>query len=85
MIRVIKRTRNFRVSITGKTVVINFHRRFASLFVPLTWEYTHASDISLLEQEANLLTSGQYQYLSTLQARRQVESVPADSLGIRFV
>lgn len=82
MIRVIQSNRNFRVSLMGRSIVVNFHGRFSKLFSPLSWEYTHPSDISLLEREADLLCAGLYGRLATLQARRQVESVPAASLGI---
>lgn len=81
-IRVIRNCGDFRISQMGGCVVVNFHRRFSQLFSPLSWEYTHWSDIDLLEQEARLLCSGLYSRLSTSIARRQVQSVPAAALGL---
>lgn len=82
MIKVIKNAGAYRISRMGNSIVINFHGRWSQLFRPLSWEYTHPLDLALLEADAIRLITGRYADLATLQARKQVESVPAASLGL---
>ncbi len=81
-IRTIRRSAYFRIVCMGEYLVVHFHSRFSQLFSPLTWHYTHFSDIDLMEREAGLLCAGRYSELRTRQAREQVQSVPAASLGL---
>ena len=85
MIQVLKSERAYRISRMGNSIVVNFHGRWSQLFRPLSWEYTHPSDLLILEAEALRLINGRYSELTLRQAREQVESVPESSLGISFL
>lgn len=89
MIRTISNYPRFRITVMGsdkpgspKTIVVHFHKRWSQLFAPLTWDYTHSSDIWLMHDEAVRLVEGRYTELSTPQARRQVQSIPAAAIGL---
>lgn len=75
-IKTIHREKAFRVSIMGNSLVVNFHGRHASLFTPLSCDYTSGFDVPMMIQEARLMTTGQYSRLSLMCAVRQVESIP---------
>lgn len=83
-IRVLKKTKNYRLSIMGRSVVVNFHGRFSQLFPPISWEVTHPSDVLMIEEDAIRLVTGDYGSLRTLVARNIVRPVPAASLGINY-
>lgn len=83
-IRVLVHTPDFRVSVMGSKLVVNFHGRYASLFAPIIWEFETSEDVSLLCREARALVDGRYNDLCLVQTHEQVLPVPAASLGIRF-
>lgn len=83
-IRVLVHTPDFRVSVMGSKLVVNFHKRYASLFAPIIWEFTDAAHVSFLCREARALIEGRYNDLCLMETYEQVQPVPADSLGINF-
>lgn len=74
--QVLRKTRNWRIQRMGQYIVLHMHGRWAKLFSPVSWEYTHCSDIDLLEHEALCIVSGRYDRLATTKVRAQCAIVP---------
>lgn len=78
----VRRAKQWRIDRMGRFLVLHMHGRWAKLFTPISWEYTHHSDVDLLEHEALCIVSGRYDRLYTSIVRKQCESVPAMIAGV---
>jgi len=74
--QVIRRGEGWRIQTMGRHIVLHMHGRWAKLFRPMAWEFTHYSDVDLLEHEARVIVSGYYGRLLTTKAKSQCECIP---------
>lgn len=82
MIYTVKYTNEWRIVRMGNSLVLHFHRCWSWLFSPISWEYTHPSDVGVLEHDARCIVSGQYGKLLTRKLKEQVKPVPAAAIGL---
>jgi hypothetical protein len=74
--QVIRRGRQWRIQRMGRFVVLFMHGRYSQLFTPVSWEYSHWTDVDILAHEAECIVSGRYDRLHTSLVKRQCETIP---------